>query len=100
MPTRDLYRQKFSAQLHEWNARLDLLVARSERLEVKAKLEVTPLVDAVHERLTSAKAALAEIAAATDDRWAAVVKDADKVWADLKAAADGANDALKRHAKH
>ena len=53
----------------------------------------------MHAKLETAKARLNKIAGATNDKWDAVVKDVDHGWSELKAAAEGAFDAMKRHKK-
>ena len=99
METRELYKQKYEAQMHAWNAKLDGLRAQTEKLTVEAKLDLKPHLDAVHAKFDAAKARLGEIAEATDDKWDDVVKTVDHGWNDLKAAAEGAYGALKRHKK-
>ncbi len=97
MEARDLYKEKFEAQIHEWSAKLDVLQARSEAMTAQAKLDVKPHLDAVQARLEAAKGKLATIAPATDDRWDDVTKEVESAWTDFKAAAGGAYDAMKRH---
>lgn len=99
MEKRDLYKQKYEAQLREWQAKLDGMKAQAEKLTVQAKLDVRPHLDAVHAKFNSAKAKLNEIADATNDKWDTVVKDVDHTWNDFKAAAQGAFDALTQHKK-
>lgn len=95
METRELYKQKYEAQMHEWSAKLDGLKAQSEKLTAQAKLDAKPHIDAVHAKFDAAKAKLSAIADATDDKWNDVVKDVDGAWGELKAAAEGAYDAMK-----
>jgi len=95
METRELYKQKYEAQLHEWSARLDVMKAQTEKLSAQAKLDAKPHLDAVHSKFNIAKAKLNEIATAADDKWHGVVTDVDHAWKEFKAAADGALDALK-----
>jgi len=95
METRELYKQKYEAQLHEWSAKIEALGAHADKLTAEAKLEAKPHLDALHVKLEAAKAKLHEIAAATDDRWDEVTKGADQIWHDVKASVEGAYDALK-----
>ena len=99
MEKRELYKQKFEAQMHEWHAKLDELKAETEKLTAQAKLDVKPHLEAAHAKLDAAKAKLHVIAGATEEKWDGVVKDVDHGWGELKAAAEGAYDALKRHKK-
>lgn len=95
METREIYKQKYEAQLHEWGAKLDLMKAQSEKLSAQAKLDAAPHLDSVHTKFEAAKAKLAELAAATDDKWDGFTKDVDHMWHDLKSSVEGAYDALK-----
>jgi uncharacterized coiled-coil DUF342 family protein len=99
MEKRELYKQKYEAQIREWTARLDGMKAQAEKMTAQAKLDVKPHLDAVHAKFETAKARLSEIKGATNDRWDAVVKDVDHAWSEVKAAAEGAFDAMKRHKK-
>lgn len=100
MQTRELYKQKYEAQMHEWNAKLDVMKAQTEKLTVQAKLDVKPHLDAVHAKFEAVKARLNVIAEATDDKWDDVVKEVDHAWNEVKAATEGAYDAMKRHKKN
>ena len=97
METRELYKQKYEAQMHKWSAKLDGLQAETELMTAQAKLDVKPHVDALQAKFDAAKAKLGEIATVTDDKWDGLAKEVDGAWTDLKAAAGGAYDAMKRH---
>jgi hypothetical protein len=99
MESRELYRQKYEAQMHEWSARLDTMKAQTEKLTVQAKLDVKPHLDSVNTKFEAAKARLGEIADATDEKWNDLVSGVDHAWSELKAAAEGAHDAVKAHQK-
>jgi hypothetical protein len=99
METRELYKQKYEAQLHEWSAKLDALEAHADKVSAEAKLAAKPHLDTLHVKVQAAKAKLHEIAEATDDKWDEVTKGADQAWSDLKASLEGAYEALKKHGK-
>ena len=99
METRELYKQKYQAQMNEWSAKLDVMKAQADKLTAQAKLDVKRHVDAVQTKFDAAKAKLNDIAGATDDKWDGVVKEVDGTWHDLKAAAAGAFAAMKTHNK-
>src|SRR5689334_20040992 len=92
--TRELYKQKYEAQLHEWSAKIEVLQAHADRLTAEAKLDAKPRLDALHAKLDAAKARLQEIAQAADDGWDEVKKGAEQAWDEVKAAVEGAHDAL------
>jgi uncharacterized coiled-coil DUF342 family protein len=97
MESRDLYRQKYEAKIDKWTSKLGMLRAQSDEMTAQAQLDIKPHVDAVQAKFETSKAKLVDIAAATDERWDEVAKEVDTAWAELKAAAGGAYDALKRH---
>ena len=99
METRELYKQKYEAQLREWSAKIDVLKAQADKQTAEAKLDAKPTLDALNEKLAAAKAKLNEIAEATDDKWDDVMKGADQAWNDFKASVEGAYDALKLNKK-
>jgi hypothetical protein len=97
METRELYKQKYEAQMHKWTAKLHGLHAETELMTAQAKLDVKPHVDALQAKFDAATAKLGEIATVTDEKWDGLAKEVDGAWTDLKAAAGGAYDAMKRH---
>lgn len=97
METRELYRQKYEAQLHEWSAKIDVLKAQAEMMTVQAQLDMKPKLDVAHEKLESAKERLHDIAVAADDGWEGLKKTADHTWSDVIVAVEGALDLVKTH---
>ena len=95
METRELYKQKYEAQIHEWSAKLEALIAHTDKLTAQAKLDAKPRLDAIHVKIEAAKAKLHEIAGATDDKWDEVKKGAEHAWHEVKGAVEGAYDAIK-----
>jgi len=95
--SRELYQHKVEAQLNEWTAKIDLMVAQTEKATAQAKLELKPHFEAVHTKFDSAKTAFHDVAKATDDTWKEMATKADHVWSEFKAATGGAYDALKHH---
>jgi uncharacterized coiled-coil DUF342 family protein len=97
METREIYKQKYEAQLHEWSAKIDALEAHADKLSADAKLAAKPHLDTLHGKVQAAKAKLHEIAGATDDKWDDVTRGVDQAWSEVKASLEGAYDALKTH---
>jgi uncharacterized coiled-coil DUF342 family protein len=95
METRELYRQKYEAQIHEWSAKLEALIAHTDKLTAQAKLDAKPRLDAIHVKMEAAKAKLHEIAGATDEKWDEVKKGAEHAWHEVKGAVEGAYDVIK-----
>ena len=94
METSELYKQKYEAQIHEWSAKLEGLIAHTDKLTAQAKLDARPLLDALHLKIEAAKAKLHEIAESTDDKWEEVKTSAEHAWHEVKGAVEGAYDAI------
>jgi hypothetical protein len=99
METRELYKQKFEAQLREWSAKLDALEAHADKVSAEAKIAAKPHLDTVHAQVQAAKAKLHQLAETTEDKWDDATKGAEHVWIDVKASLEGAYDALQKHGK-
>jgi uncharacterized coiled-coil DUF342 family protein len=93
--TREMYRQKYEAQIREYNSRIEEIRAHADRLGAQARLDMQPRVDAVHKRYESVRSRLQDLATAADDTWDEVKQNAEKAWIDFKSAVEGAYDALK-----
>lgn len=95
MNTRDLYKEKFEAQIHEWKAKIDLMTAQGEKLSAQTKLDIKPHLDTLQSKLEAAKARVLDIASAADDKLEAIADALEAGWIDLKTTAKGAEDAIK-----
>ncbi len=84
MDSREAYKEKYEAQVKAWGAKVDALKARTEKAEPAAKIDLAPHVTGVEEKLDAAKAKLAHIGTATDEKWNDFRKDADKIWGDFE----------------
>jgi len=98
MKTRELYKEKFEAQIHEWKAKIDLMAAQGEKLSAQTKLDFKPHLDTLQSKLETAKARVVDIASAADDKLDAIAAAIEASWTDLKATAEGAQDAIKNNA--
>lgn len=94
METREIYKEKYQAQIHEWTAKLDVLKARAEKMSAQTKLDAKPRMDSMTEKLDAAKAKMHDIASATDEKWEEVKKTVDHAWTETKAHVEGAYDAV------
>lgn len=93
METRELYRQKYEAQIAEWSAKLAVLKARGEKATAQARLAAQPHLDDAHTHLEAVQGRLAALTEATDARWDEARAGAEHTWDRLKGAVEGAYDA-------
>jgi len=97
--TRNLYRQKYEAQIREWTSRVDEIRSSADRLDAQARLDMQPHVDDVHRRYHITRSKLRELADAADDTWIDLKRNAEQAWVDFKSSIEGAYEALKAHHK-
>lgn len=93
--TRELYRQKYEAQLREWDAKIEEVKARAEKLDAQARLDMLPHLDMARSHYETARTRLQSLGDAADDTWDDVKRNAESAWNDFKSAVEGAYDALR-----
>lgn len=99
-PTRDAYRQKYEAELKQWEAKLAQLKAQSQKWSADAKLSLTPHVEKCDSTMNAAKAKFQRMEAVAEDKWEEFKGDLDRGWEDVKANIEGAYDAIRNHKKN
>ena len=97
METRDSYKQQAETRINDLSAKFDELKAQGERLSDKAKAEMQPHLDAIHEKIEAAKVGLTKLSYATEEKWDEIVKEADDLWQQVKSAVEHAGESLKTH---
>ena len=85
MNEKELYRQKYQAQLDEWKADVAKLQARAAGAKADAQIEMNRHVKELDQRMHEAGARLAELALASEEGWDSVRKNVEKTWDALKA---------------
>ena len=100
MEQRELYRQKYEAQLKEWEARFDALKARAQKTTADAMIELLDHLQPAQTKMSAARGKLSDMAKATDDSWERIRNDADAAWTEAKRAAERVVETLKRHDQH
>jgi len=82
---KDKYVEKREAEIDKWNAELEDLDAKIlvGELDAKAKLEHKEHINALRKKRDEAKARLAEIRAARDDKWEDLKDGLDSVWTSI-----------------
>lgn len=95
MNEKELYRQKYQAQLDEWKADVAKLKARAAGAKADAQIEMNKHVKELDNRMHEASAKLAELAAASEGAWDSVRQNAEKTWDALKAGIGAAKAKFK-----
>jgi uncharacterized protein YfiM (DUF2279 family) len=90
MNDKELYRQKYQAQLDEWAADVAKLKARAARANADAQIEMNKHVKELDRRMHEASAKLSELAAAGEGAWDSARKNVETTWDALKAGVNAA----------
>ena len=86
MGTKDQYVEKRQAEIDKWNTEIENLEAKitAAGADVKAKLEHEEHMNALRQQRDQARAKLAEIQAAGDDKWEDLKDGLESVWTSIK----------------
>lgn len=95
MEDKELYRQKYQAQLDEWKAEIAKLKAKASGASAGAQLELNKHLKELDHRMHDAGARLAELSAASEETWGAARKKAESTWGALKAGVGAAAAKLR-----
>lgn len=95
MNDKELYRQKYQAQLDEWKADVAKLKARAAGAKADAQIEMNRHLKDLDHKIQEAAAKLSELAAAGEEGWDAVRKNVEKTWDALKAGVSAASAKFK-----
>lgn len=77
---------KMEAQLAQWGARLDELVASAKEAEPEAESDYHKRVDELKAKYHDAQAKLAEVRAAGSDKWETIKEGVESAWYELEIA--------------
>ena len=84
MNDKELYKQKFQAQLDEWKADIDKLKAKASSSTADAQLDMNKLVDDLNAKVELATGKLAELASASEEAWGSLKTGVESAWDSLK----------------
>jgi uncharacterized coiled-coil DUF342 family protein len=86
MNEKELYKQKFQAQLDEWKADIAKLKAKAVGAKADAQIEMNKHVKELDRKIQEANTKLSELASASEDAWDTAKKGVESSWGSLKAA--------------
>jgi hypothetical protein len=91
MEAKNAYQQKIEARIDEWNAEMDKLRARAERLEAEGRIEAQRRLLDIQARRDAAEAKLADLKKTGDAAWRDLTEGVDRAVQEL-------GDAVKKAA--
>lgn len=92
------YREKFEAQLQEWDAQLDLMKARASTLKADAKIEFEGQLTALQQKRREASAKLEDLSQRGEDAWEDLKAGTEGAWSELANAMDSIAARFKSNA--
>ena len=95
MNDKELYRQKFQAQLDGWQADIDKLKAKAATSKADIQLDMNKLAGDLETKAKNAKAKLAELADAGEDALSSVKAGIESAWGELKSSVSDAVSKFK-----
>lgn len=84
MDERKLYQQKYKAQLDEWKADVAKLKAKASAADANARLAMHQHIETLERKLEEAQARLADLGAASEDKWESLKVRSEAAWTALK----------------
>ncbi|MDZ4200837.1 MAG: hypothetical protein U1C96_01640 [Gallionella sp.] len=85
MEVQEAYKQKRTAQLHEWGAQIDLLEAKMKNASADAAVMRAEELQELRAKQLAASKKVKEFGAASGEAWEQIKVTADTIWDDLKA---------------
>jgi peptidoglycan hydrolase CwlO-like protein len=77
---------KLEAQLKQWGARLDELVAKADRAGTAARIDNRKRIDDLKAKVHAAQAKLDEVKAAGSEKWETLKTGVESAWSELELA--------------
>lgn len=95
MNKKQAYEEKLSAQLDEWNAKIDVLKAKAKKTESTAKVEYYETIEALQQKRSTAKEKLQKLQSVSDDAWEDLKEGIENAWSEFGAAVKSATSRFK-----
>jgi len=85
---RQKFQRQLSAQLKDWDAKLDDWMAKTAKAKAKTRTELQKQVDAFASQRAAAEEKLAELRAQSGDAWEDMKEGAEKTWQEMRTAVE------------
>lgn len=96
MNKKQAYEEKLSAQLDEWNAKIDVLKAKASKAESSAKVDYYETIEDLQQKSNAAKEKLKKLQSASDDAWEDLKEGIENAWSDFRAAIKSATSRFEK----
>jgi len=86
MATKDAYHKKLDAQLKEWDARLALLSAKTQKATADARIHYENELESLKSKQAAARKTLEELGKRGENAWEDMKDGAEKAWDEMNKA--------------
>jgi len=83
MEEKKAYQEKKQAQLHEWDAKIEVLKAKAEKAEAGLKITYQEQIQKLQEKKKVAQEKLHELMGAGEETWGEVKVAVEEIWDDI-----------------
>jgi hypothetical protein len=95
MGAQDDYQKKMDAQLHEWQAKIEVLKAKAEKAEAEQKIKYHEEIETLRKLQQQVEAKLDQLRNAGSGAWDELKSGVDRAVQDLQGAVESALDKFK-----
>ena len=95
MSTKDDYQQRLQAQLHEWDAKIELMKAKAEKSRAEQKIAYREEIDSLKAKQQDLQDKLEELQAAGEGAWEEIKAGTESAWKELDASFRNAMDRFR-----
>ncbi|OPY78557.1 MAG: hypothetical protein A4E64_00830 [Syntrophorhabdus sp. PtaU1.Bin058] len=95
MNKREMYIEKLTGQLKEWNSQIDALIAKKEKVKADTRNEYAKQIETLNQKKETAAQRLEELKNKGEGAWEDVATGIEKIWEDLKTTLDNVKTRFK-----
>ena len=88
MASKKAYQEMLEAQLKEWDAKIDLMRAKAEKMQAEVKIEFENQLQALRAKRDEANAKLRDLQKRSEDAWEDLREGTQKAWDEFSKAAE------------
>lgn len=96
MNDRELYKQKFQAQLDEWKSDIGKLKAKAMEAQADTRLEMNKMVDELNGKIQVFTGKLSELSEAGEEKWDSMKQSVESAWEALKTSVNETTTRFKK----
>ncbi|MCB2184312.1 MAG: coiled coil domain-containing protein [Desulfobulbaceae bacterium] len=90
MEKKEAYQKKMEAQLHEWQAKIDVLKAKAAQAQADRQIQYHEEIESLQQKQKHVREKLNELKSAGTEVWEDIRDALETAWIDLKASFDRA----------